>query len=280
MNGIMIQGTASNVGKSLIVTALCRIITNLGYSVAPFKSQNMSNFTQKLADGLEISRAQVIQAEAAKQIPTVWMNPIVLKPTSEESAETIILGKSLGTVGGHNYRGDYYEMGMAAIKQSLMALDKHDVIIMEGAGSPVEMNLRDKELVNMSIATLADVPVILVADIERGGVFASIVGTLALLTAPERERVQGIIINKFTGEPGAFMDGIQWIEKYTGLPVLGVIPRVQHAIAAEDALSGQIQPDVTRVPETGDRYEDLAAKLGNYLDGNRILDIIKRRDVR
>ncbi|MGY0691991.1 cobyric acid synthase [Virgibacillus sp. FSP13] len=277
MKGMMIQGTASNVGKSLLVTAICRILANEGYAVAPFKSQNMSNYSYFLKDGAEISRAQALQAEAAKQEPTIWMNPIILKPRSDLQAEVILLGKRANTFSDRGYRDTFYETGLEAIQESLTKLhDHYDVVVMEGAGSPVELNLKDKELVNMKVAELADVPVLLVADIDRGGVFASIVGTLELLRPEERGRVKGIIINKFRGDPALFAGGIRWIEEKTGIPVLGLIPFVEHLIEAEDSLSDQQNKLESPNAIAGDRYDDLAEKLKAHLDWEQIITIMKR----
>ena len=239
MKGVMIQGTASDVGKSLIVTALCRMFANEGVKVVPFKSQNMSNNSYVTKDGKEIGRAQGIQAEAAKIEADVWMNPILLKPRSNQDAEIVFLGRALKTLSGRRYRETFYEKGLDVIRESLEQLEKqYELVVIEGAGSPVEINLKDRELVNMKVAELADVPVVLVADIDRGGVFASIVGTLELLDPQERQRVVGVIINKFRGDISLFEDGIQWLEKKTGIPVLGVLPYVEnHMIDAEDSLS-------------------------------------------
>lgn len=239
MKGVMIQGTASDVGKSLIVTALCRLFVNEGVKVAPFKSQNMSNNSYVTIDGKEIGRAQGIQAEAAKTQASVWMNPILLKPRSDRQSEIVLLGKAVETVSGRGYRDTFYEKGLETIQKALQHLEeKFDCLIMEGAGSPVEINLKDRELVNMKVAELADVPVILAADIDRGGVFASIVGTLELLTPEERARVKGVFINKFRGDISLFENGISWIEEKTGVPVLGVLPYLHnHMIDGEDSLS-------------------------------------------
>ncbi|ARI78558.1 cobyric acid synthase [Halobacillus mangrovi] len=238
MKGIMIQGTASNVGKSLVVTAICRWLTNKGYCVAPFKSQNMSNNSYVTEFGTEIGRAQGVQAEACKTIAVPEMNPILLKPKNDQTSEVICLGKSIEAFSGSGYRTHFYETGKQAIAESLALLEKQfDFTIIEGAGSPVEVNLNDRELVNMAVADIADVPVLLVADIDRGGVFASIVGTLELLPDFHRKRVKGILINKFRGDPELFIDGVDWLEKYTGIPVLGVLPYTAHEIEAEDSLS-------------------------------------------
>lgn len=241
MKGIMIQGTSSDVGKSFIVTALCRMFANEGVRVAPFKSQNMSNNSYVTIDGKEIGRAQGIQAEATKSEATVWMNPILLKPRSNQSSEVVYFGKANVTMSGRQYRDQFYQKGIAAIKESLHHLSReYEMIVMEGAGSPAEINLKDRDLANMKAAEIADVPVILVADIDRGGVFASIVGTLELLEPEERARVVGLIINKFRGDVSLFTDGIHWLENKTGIPVLGVLPLIEnHMIDGEDSLSIQ-----------------------------------------
>jgi adenosylcobyric acid synthase len=239
MKGIMIQGTASDVGKSLVVTALCRMFANEDIKVAPFKSQNMSNNSYVTVDGKEIGRAQGIQAEAAMTEASVWMNPILLKPRSQMSSEVVYLGKAAESLSGREYRDHFYEKGLDVIKESLSRLEKeYSLIVIEGAGSPVEINLKDRELVNMKVADMADVPVILVSDIDRGGVFASIIGTLELLEPEERKRVAGLIINKFRGDLSLFEDGISWLEEKTGIPVVGVLPFVEnHMIDGEDSLS-------------------------------------------
>ncbi|PLS15013.1 cobyric acid synthase CobQ [Bacillus sp. M6-12] len=239
MNGIMVLGTASDTGKSFIVTAICRLLANEGYKAAPFKSQNMSNNSYVTLDGKEIGRAQGIQAEAAKTEATQWMNPILLKPRSDMHSEVVLFGKAIKTYSGRDYRDSFYDQGIDAILFSLKKLDElYDVIVMEGAGSPVEMNLKQRELVNMKVAELADVPALLVADIDRGGVFASIVGTIDLLPESEKKRVKGLIINKFRGDIGLFEDGKAWLEQRTGIPVLGVLPYIDgHRIEGEDSLS-------------------------------------------
>lgn len=239
MKGVMIQGTASDVGKSLIVTALCRMFANEGIKVAPFKSQNMSNNSYVTDDGKEIGRAQGIQAEAAKIAASVWMNPILLKPRSHQHSEVVYLGKAAESLSGREYRERFYDKGLEVIRESLSHLEEEfNLLIIEGAGSPVEINLNDREIVNMRVAEIADVPVILVSDIDRGGVFASIVGTLELLTPEERKRVAGLIINKFRGDLTLFADGVNWLEEKTGIPVLGVLPYMEnHMIDGEDSLS-------------------------------------------
>jgi len=223
MKGVMIQGTASDVGKSFITTAFCRLFAQEEAKVTPFKSQNMTNKTI-IIDGGEIGKSQFIQALAAKTEPSVWMNPIVYKPSEKLQSKRIVLGKIQHPV-AEKTPTPFYEIGLSVIQKSLQRLNKiYDVVVIEGAGSPVELNLKAQEMVNMKVAELADVPVILVADIDKGGAFASIVGTLELLTTSERSRVQGIIINKFRGDVALFTEGIRLLEEKINVPVLGVIP--------------------------------------------------------
>ena len=274
VNGIMIQGTASNVGKSMICTALCRLFANDGFHVAPFKSQNMSSFSTKLENGLEISTAQFAQAEAAKVTPIPQLNPILLKPSGHMSSEVWMLGEKVNEMSGTDYRESYYDVGLNVIKQSLAYLEHaFDVVVLEGAGSPVEVNLTDRELVNMRIADLADVPVLLVADIERGGVFASIVGTVQLLPPNHRKRVKGIIINKFRGDKVLFQEGVSFIESYTEIPVLGVVPFMDnHEIEEEDSFITHHDPDLDTNPI--DKYDEWAAHVSSHLEWPKIKAMI------
>lgn len=239
MKGIMIQGTSSDAGKSFLVTALCRIFADYGFKTCPFKSQNMSNNSYVTFDGYEIGRAQGVQAEAARQEPNVFMNPILLKPKNETQSEIVLFGKVYETKEGKDYYKDFsMDEGMKAVRKSLEYIENnYDAVVIEGAGSPVEMNLNDREIVNMRIAREADVPVILVTDIDRGGSFGSIVGTLELL-GHDRKRVKGIIFNKFRGDLSLFDDGVKFIEEYTGVKVLGVLPYLKNIkIETEDSLS-------------------------------------------
>ncbi|HEY6801952.1 MAG TPA: cobyric acid synthase [Pyrinomonadaceae bacterium] len=235
---LMVLGTASHAGKSLTVAALCRILRQDGFDVAPFKAQNMALNSFATFEGHEIGRAQAMQAQAAGLPPHVDMNPILLKPTSDVGSQVIINGKAIG-----NYRGvDYYELkpllleAVTAAYQRLAA--KHEVIVLEGAGSPVEMNLKDRDVVNMKMAEIADAACLLVTDIDRGGVFASLVGTFALLDAEERERFFGFLINKFRGDVGLFLPGIDYLEDRISQPCLGVVPYLHnHGIDDEDSVS-------------------------------------------
>ncbi|MCF6095377.1 cobyric acid synthase [Microaerobacter geothermalis] len=234
----MIQGTGSDVGKSVIVTALCRIFKQDGYRVAPFKSQNMSNNSYVTSDGKEIGRAQGVQAEAAGIEAIVEMNPILIKPSGDHHSQIVLMGRPLHTVNAVQYREEYFEIGKKAIIDSLHHLQQQvDFLVIEGAGSPAEINLNDRELVNMRVARWADAPVILVADIDRGGVFASIVGTLDLLHDEDKKRVAGVIINKFRGDLSLLQPGIEWLENYIQKPVLGVIPFLPSLeVEAEDGV--------------------------------------------
>ncbi|HZG83776.1 cobyric acid synthase [Paenibacillus sp.] len=237
---IMVQGTASDVGKSLLVTALCRILANDGYKVAPFKSQNMSLNSFVTPDGKEIGRAQAVQADACRVPATTDMNPILLKPTGERRSQVVLHGKPLRDYDAVEYREKYLPTAERYVREALERLRRaHDVVVMEGAGSPAEVNLRDRDIVNMRAAAWADAPVLLVADIDRGGVFASIVGTMAILRPDERERVKGFIINKFRGDPSLLTSGLEWLEAETGKPVLGVVP-VLPDIGLEDEDSASL----------------------------------------
>lgn len=234
----MIQGTSSDVGKSVICTALCRIFANDGYRVAPFKSQNMALNSYITKSGGEIGRAQGVQAEAAKIEATTDMNPILLKPKGDMVSEVILHGKHFANMDAISYREQFVEAVMPEVRNSLERLrQQFKILVLEGAGSPAEINLKSRDIANMRMAHETDAAVILVADIERGGVFASIIGTLALLDDDERARVKGIIINKFRGMKQLLESGIEWVENYTGIPVLGVIPYFDVKIEAEDSMA-------------------------------------------
>ncbi|WP_241154287.1 cobyric acid synthase [Staphylospora marina] len=235
---IMLQGTASDVGKSLLCTAFCRWFHEEGYRVAPFKSQNMALNSWITPDGGEIGRAQAVQAEAAGTRATVEMNPILLKPKREAVTEVVLLGKHFAELEAGRYREKGFETGLKVIRESLERLSsRFDVLVIEGAGSPAEINLKYRDLANMKVAELADAPVILVADIDRGGAFASVVGTLELLEPEERRRVKGVIINKFRGIRDLLEPGIRWLEERTGIPVLGVMPHLDVGLDPEDSLA-------------------------------------------
>ena len=222
---IMVQGTSSNAGKSVVVAALCRIFAKKGYRVAPFKSQNMSLNSYTTNENAEIAMAQVLQAEAAGVEPSYNMNPILLKPKEDFISQVIVHGKPAGDMNFYYYQNNFRQEALEAIESSLNSLkNDYDIIVIEGAGSPAEINMLDKDLANMQIARMADADVILVADIDRGGVFASIAGTFSLLPETDTKRIKGIIINKFRGNLDILLPGIQQIEEIVGVPVLGVLP--------------------------------------------------------
>ncbi|WP_334073737.1 cobyric acid synthase [Paenibacillus sp. A14] len=235
---LMVQGTASDVGKSVIVTALCRIFTRDGFRTAPFKSQNMALNSYVTEDGLEIGRAQGIQAEACGIPATTDMNPVLLKPTGEMRSQVVVHGKPHAHLSAAGYREEFLPMAKPLVMAALGRLRQtYDIVVMEGAGSPAEINLKHRDIVNMNLAGWADAPVILVADIDRGGVFAFLVGTLELLEPEERARVKGFVINKFRGDLALLQPGLDWLEERTGIPVLGVLPFVPDLdIEAEDSV--------------------------------------------
>ncbi len=236
----MVQGTMSGAGKSLIAAALCRIFRQDGLSAAPFKSQNMALNSYITREGLEMGRAQVVQAQAAGIEPDVRMNPILLKPSSDTGSQLIVNGE----VRGEYRAANYFKMKKSLIPEVLAAYEslarEHDVMVIEGAGSPAEINLRQDDIVNMGLARLVDAPVILVGDIDRGGVFAQLYGTVALLEEEERRRIVGLVINKFRGDEGLLRPGLAMLEEKTGIPVLGVIPYAQVDIDDEDSLSPRL----------------------------------------
>ncbi|MEG1641862.1 MAG: cobyric acid synthase [Synergistaceae bacterium] len=239
MKGLMIQGTSSDSGKSFIVTALCRLFSDMGYNVCPFKSQNMSNNSCVTVDGKEMGRAQGVQAEAARHEPEVYMNPILLKPRKDTSSEIVLLGKVWDAPCDKNYyRSFTMTKGLEVLRSTLKYIENNfDLIISEGAGSPAEINLNKGEIVNMRVANEADIPVVLITDVDRGGSLASIVGTLELLEE-NKSRVKGIIFNKFRGDISLFTDAVEWLEKKTGVKVLGVMPYLKDiVIEAEDVMS-------------------------------------------
>lgn len=255
---LMIQGTGSSVGKSLLAAALCRILCQDGYQAAPFKSQNMALNSFITPEGDEMGRAQVVQAEACGLQPSALMNPILLKPTTDKKAQVILKGKVHGNMSAaeyHNFKPQLKELVLDTYRQ---LAEKHDIIVIEGAGSPAEINLRENDLVNMGLAEMVDAPVLLVGDIDKGGVFASLYGTILLLGEEERKRVKGVIINKFRGDLEILRPGIKMLEDLIKIPVLGVIPYMTINIEDEDSVSeefhrpspggGEIKIEVLRLP--------------------------------
>ena len=239
MHAIMLQGTASHVGKSILAAAFCRIFFQDKKSVAPFKAQNMALNSFVTRDGLEMGRAQVVQAEAAGLDPIVEMNPVLLKPTGNAESQVIIEGKPVGNMSAREYHKGYSLKAFDAVKKSLETLrKKFEVLVIEGAGSPAEVNLKSHDIVNMRVAKYLNAPVILVADIDRGGALASVVGTLELLEPDERELVKAVIINKFRGDVSLFEPAVKFLESKTGKKILGVIPHIDNlGIDDEDSVS-------------------------------------------
>lgn len=263
----MVQGTGSSVGKSVVVTALCRIFASAGYRTAPFKSQNMALNSAVTIDGGEIGRAQAVQAEAAGVEPTVDMNPILLKPEEEGRCQVVVHGRALGSFDFREYNRMKLDL-LPVIRESLERLRlAYDLVLIEGAGSPAEVNLKADEIVNMRIARLAESPVLLVGDIDRGGVFAALVGTLELLERHERAAVKGFIINKFRGDATLLTPGLELLAHRTRIPVLGVLPYFSNiAVPAEDSMS----LDGTTLQASGEGWLDIAVirvpRIANFDD--------------
>ena len=243
MKSLMVQGTTSDAGKSTLVAGLCRVLYRKGVRVAPFKPQNMALNSAVTADGGEIGRAQAVQAQACGLVPHSDMNPVLLKPTSDRGAQVIIHGQVAHQLDAAAYHA-YKPLAMAAVMASWQRLrQQYAVILVEGAGSPAEINLRANDIANMGFAEAADCPVILIADIDRGGVFAHLVGTLALLSESERNRIVGFVINRFRGDIALLQPGLDWLEQETGKPVLGVLPYLHGLhIEAEDAIPANPSP--------------------------------------
>ncbi len=238
---IMVQGTASNAGKSILCAGLCRIFAQDGYKVAPFKSQNMALNSAITEDGLEMGRAQVVQAQAAGVKPTADMNPVLLKPTGDTGSQVIVHGVPRGTMSASEYY-KYKNCLIDDVKNSFNRLsEEYDIIVIEGAGSPAEINLREDDFVNMGLAMMTKTPVLLAGDIDRGGVFASLYGTVKLLEPEEQDHIKGLIINKFRCDVEILRPGLEPLEKMTEKPVLGVVPMIDVDIDDEDSLSTRIE---------------------------------------
>ncbi|MEG1209567.1 MAG: cobyric acid synthase [Leclercia sp.] len=267
---IMLQGTASDVGKSVLVAGLCRIFYQDGWRTAPFKSQNMALNSGITPDGKEMGRAQIMQAEAAGIAPDVRMNPILLKPSAGNQAQVVLMGEVASDMDAASYHDAKPRLReqIAGVWQSLA--QEYEILVLEGAGSPAEINLRDRDIANMGMAEIAGCPVILVADIDRGGVFAAIYGTLALLQEHERWRVKGVIINKFRGDVALLYSGLEQIESLTGVPVLGVMPWLDLCLEEEDGVALQ-QGKYLR---TRERAIDIAVvqlpHIANFTDFNAL----------
>ena len=264
MTSLMVQGTTSDAGKSTLVTALCRWLKRQGVGVVPFKPQNMALNSAVTADGGEIGRAQAVQAQAAGLAPHTDMNPVLLKPNSDIGAQVIIHGRALSSMDAVAYH-DYQKVAMNAVLESHRRLSAaYPVVMVEGAGSPAEINLRAGDIANMGFAEAVDCPVILIADIDKGGVFAHLVGTLALLSESEQSRVKGFVINRFRGDIALLQPGLDWLEQRTGKPVLGVLPYLMDFhLEAEDAI------DVRQTAKTSETLKvvvPVLPRISNHTD--------------
>jgi len=271
---LMIQGTGSNVGKSLVTIGLCRIFANEGYKVAPFKAQNMSSYSTKIDNGLEIARIQSIQAFAARTKPNVYMNPILLKPLGDYTSKVFLLGKGHGIMHANEYYNNFIKTHWNDI---LLSIDKltndYDLIIIEGAGSPVEINMVNYDIANMKIAEVISANTIIVADIDKGGVFASMLGTLELLEDKHKALVKGFIINKFRGSKDILINGINIFERLTGKSILGIIPYIHNNLPIEDSLSLNdndviviMYPNANNLVELEDSLTNMNVKYASSLD--------------
>ena len=267
---IMLMGTSSHVGKSILTTALCRIFRQEGRRVVPFKAQNMALNSYVTLDGREMGRAQVAQAEAAGLAPMVDMNPVLLKPTGNSQSQVVIMGEPVGNMSAREYHKGYSLKAWGAVEEALDRLRaEYDLLVIEGAGSPAEINLKANDIVNMRVAKHLQAPVLLIADIDRGGALASLVGTLELLDAEERALVKGLVINKFRGDVTLLTPALDFLEKKTGKPVLGVVPHIEQlGIDEEDSVS----LDEKRYGDTSSRDDQLkiavirTPKLSNFTD--------------
>ncbi len=281
---IMIQGTSSGVGKTILTIGLCRIFHEDGYKVAPFKAQNISNNEHKLKNGFEMARSQALCAIACGIEPSFHMNPVLIKP-APNTTEVIVNGKLLGKLDYENYKPLKDMLNLEITKSYEFLNENYEILVIEGAGSPVEMNLKSSDIVNMAMAKKAKSPVILVSDILRGGVFASLYGTLMLLDEDERDLVKGIIINKFKGDILHFKDGKDMIEKITDVPVLGVIPHLDICIEDEDSLTDgyEIKTKDSIIKKITGTYEEyleeqfdtLSKLFRKYLDMDSIYKIME-----
>ncbi|MEL7602538.1 MAG: cobyric acid synthase [Bacillota bacterium] len=265
---IMIQGTMSSAGKSLITAGLCRIFKQDGYHVAPFKSQNMALNSFVTREGLEMGRAQVMQAEAACIEPSVLMNPILLKPTNDTGSQVIVNGEVMGTIGAANYFAMKSKLRRVVQEAYDQVAAQYDIVVIEGAGSPAEINLKNDDIVNMGMAQMADAPVLLVGDIDRGGVFASVYGTIALLEEHERNRIKGVIINKFRGDVDLLRPGLSMLEDLMHVPVIGVVPYLHLDIDDEDSVTDRFSQKHEKRPL------DIAVirlpRISNFTDFNAL----------
>lgn len=276
---LMIQGTSSGAGKSLIVTALCRILSNKGYKVAPFKSQNMSSFIFKLDNSDKIiAQAQAIQALGAKTQPDVRMNPILLKPIGNYESEVYLFGEFYSKMTAREYYANFVlEKGFEMALNAFKSLKKeNEIILLEGAGSPAEINIMKHDIANMLLAKKVKAPVILVADIERGGCFASILGTLLLLKPKYRHLIKGILINKFRGDKQILIPAIKRIKSETKKPILGVVPKINHHVPEEDTLDGQRKGNNSNLSKNSEAISIEIDKISKVIESTVNIEYILR----
>ena len=264
---LMVQGTTSDAGKTTLVAGLCRTLHRRGVRVAPFKPQNMALNSAVGIDGGELGRAQALQAQAAGIAPTVDLNPVLLKPSTDQRCQVIIHGRAVGEMGAWAYH-DFKRLARESVLMSYRRLsESYEFILVEGAGSPAEINLREGDIANMGFAEAVDCPVVLIADIDRGGVFAHLVGTLALLSESERARVRGFVINRFRGERSLLEPGLDWLERHTGKPVLGVLPYLKELrLDAEDAIRREAPAPTDRRAQKLRVVVPVLPRISNHTD--------------
>jgi adenosylcobyric acid synthase len=276
---IMIQGTMSSVGKSFITAGLCRVFKQDGHSVAPFKAQNMSSNVFITSKGLAMSRAQAVQAEAAGVLPNALMNPVLLRPSADYGSEVIVGGESRGHMRAADYFAYKKELAPVVLNAFNALSEKHGIIVIEGAGSPAEINLRENDIVNMGLAAMTNSPVLLVGDIDCGGVFAQLVGTLALLEQDERERVKAVIVNKFRGDYEILRPGLKLLEEKCQKPLAGVLPFLEVDIEEEDSLSrgkeSPLQKPVRSRACREQQYDAIAEAIRAHLKLDMIYEILE-----
>ncbi|MCC8193575.1 MAG: cobyric acid synthase [Deltaproteobacteria bacterium] len=263
---LLVVGTASNAGKSVLVTGLCRLYARRGFRVAPFKAQNMALNSFVTPEGGEIGRSQAVQAEACGLTPSVLLNPVLLKPNSDHTSQVIVLGKAVATMDAKAYYAFRHTLKPRVLEAFNTLAAESDLVIMEGAGSPAEINLRENDLVNMGMAAMADAPAVLVGDIDRGGVFASLYGTVKLLEPDERARIKGIVINRFRGDLAILEPGLRRIEVLLGIPVLGVLPYWDIRVEEEDSLAERLTGARAAGPGDVDIAVIRLPRIANFTD--------------
>ncbi len=276
---LMVQGTSSSAGKSVLVAGLCRVYARRGYRVAPFKGQNMALNSFVTPDGGEIGRSQAAQAEACGLEPSTAMNPVLLKPNSDHTSQVIVRGKAVATLNAREYYAWRHTLRPRVREAFAELATAHDLVILEGAGSPAEINLRENDLVNMGMAAMADAPVILVGDIERGGVFASLYGTVTLLEPAERARIKGLVINRFRGDASILEPGLKQLTELLDIPVLGVLPYWDIRIEEEDSLAERIGGGRRAGPDEVDIAVVRLPRIANFTDFG-IFDLLPGAAVR